>query len=407
MKTESSRKIYKTFMLIIVVALVTFVVTTVVMYKKLPLLTKGQLESISSSRNIKLEAKLERIKKILDQDYLGDVNEDDLTEAAIQGYVAGLNDDYTQYFTKKEMEEFTAETEGNYVGIGEYMVKNSQTNEIVVAAPIEGSPAEAAGIQSGDVITKVDGNECNGDDFDKISSDIKGKEGTTVKIEIHRDKKTLTFDIVRTKIALYPVKSEALESNIGYIKLTSFDEECSEEFKEHYEKLKKNHHITSLVIDLRDNGGGIVDEAEDILEMILDKGSVMIITVNKKGEEEVDKVTKKAFINLPIVVLVNENSASASEIFASALKENNKATIVGTTTYGKGVIQELLTLSDGSGLKVTTDEYYTAKRNKINKIGIKPDVEVKLPNEKTSTYKLERKDDTQLKKAIETLKANK
>lgn len=402
MKTENSRKIYKTIMLIIVVALVTFMVTTVVMWNKLSVWNRGKIRVISS--NAKLEAKLNSVKKVLEEDYLGEIEEDELIDAAVQGYVSGLNDEYTEYFTKKEMENFKTETEGNYVGIGVYMVKNTKANTIVVLAPIEGSPAETAGIKAGDIIKKVNNKEYSADDFETVASDIKGKAGTKVKLEIQRGNKTLTFEIERKKIELYPIKSEILENKTGYIKLSSFDEGCAKKFKENYEKLKKEN-IQSLIIDVRDNGGGIVEEATDILDMILDKDQVMMITVNKDNSEEVEKSTKNPTITLPIVILVNENTASASEIFASALKENNKATIVGETTYGKGVIQELLTLGDGSGLKVTTEEYYTAKKNKINKVGVKPDIEVKLPNNKNTVYKLDRKDDTQLKKAIETLKS--
>lgn len=403
MSVERNRNIYRTVMLIIVVALVTFVLTSVLMYNKLFMLGKNKSASISASSNLKLEAKLNKVKKVLEADYLGEIEEDALIDAAVKGYVRGLDDEYTEYFSKEEMEDFSAEVKGDYVGIGLYMTKNTKENTIVVIMPIEGSPSEAAGIQTGDVITKVDDKECTGDDLEQVASEIKGKAGSKVKLEIKRDNKLLTFEVERKKIELYPIKSEVLENNIGYIKLTSFDDGCAKKFQDHYHKLQEKN-IQSLVIDLRDNGGGIVDEAQDILDTILDKDQIMMYTVNKKQEEEIEKSTKKPTITMPIVVLVNENTASASEIFASAIKENNKGKVIGATTYGKGVIQELLPLSDGSGLKVTTEEYYTAKKNKINKIGVTPDIEVKLPDNKMSTYKLERKDDTQLQKAIETLK---
>lgn len=398
MNMEKSKRIYRTIMLIIVVALITFVITTVVMYNQF----SGN-NGITSTT--KLEAKINSIKRVLDSDYLGEIDEDKLIEGALQGYVSGLDDEYSEYFTKEEMEDFKAETEGNYVGIGIYMVQNTEDNNIVVLAPIEGSPAESAGIKSGDIIKKVDGKEYTAEDFETISNDIKGEVGTTVNIEIQRGTETLNFTVERKDIDLYPIESEVVEGNIGYINIPSFDEGCAKEFKEHYDNLNDKK-INSLIIDLRNNGGGIVDEALDILEYILDKDSVMMITVNKNNEEDIEKATKKASINLPIVVLVNENTASASEIFASALQDNDKATIIGTKTYGKGVIQELLTLSDGSGLKVTTEEYYTANRNKINKVGITPDVEVELPDT-ISSYSIERKDDTQLRKAVDYLKENK
>ncbi len=397
---SKEKKIYRTIMLIIVVALVTFILTTCVMsnntYKK-----DGSYTNISE--NLKLNTKLNTIKKIINEDFLGEVDETKLTEAAIKGYVEGLDDEYTEYFTKEEMEEFKTETEGNYVGIGIYMLKNTKDNNIIVLSAIKGSPAEEAGLKTGDIIKKVNDKEYTAEEFEKIASDIKGKAGSKVKLEIQRGEETLIFEIERKKIELYPIESEVLENDIGYINISSFCEDCSSKFKENYDKLKKKN-IKSLVIDLRNNGGGIVDEALEILDFILDKDSIMLITANKKGEEKIEKAKKKPTIEVPIVVLVNENTASSSEIFAAALKENNKAKIIGTKTYGKGVIQESITLSDGSGIKITTEEYYTPNRNKINKIGITPDIEVDLEEKTKNITEISRDQDTQLKKAIETLK---
>lgn len=397
---SKEKKIYRTIMLIIVVALVTFILTTCVMsnntYKK-----DGSYTNISE--NLKLNTKLNTIKKIINEDFLGEVDETKLTEAAIKGYVEGLDDEYTEYFTKEEMEEFKTETEGNYVGIGIYMLKNTKDNNIIVLSAIKGSPAEEAGLKTGDIIKKVNDKEYTAEEFEKMASDIKGKAGSKVKLEIQRGEETLTFEIERKKIELYPIESEVLENDIGYINISSFCEDCSSKFKENYDKLKKKN-IKSLVIDLRNNGGGIVDEALEILDSILDKDSTMLITANKKGEEKIEKAKKKPTIEVPIVVLVNENTASSSEIFAAALKENNKAKIIGTKTYGKGVIQESITLSDGSGIKITTEEYYTPNRNKINKIGITPDIKVDLEEKTKNITEISRDQDTQLKKAIETLK---
>lgn len=399
MNTEKGKKIYKTIMLIIVVALVTFIITTAFTYNKIGYMA-GKYSIIQE--NAKLNAKINSIKKVLEKDFLGEIDENKLIDAAIKGYVDGLDDEYTEYFTKEEMEEFKTETEGNYVGIGIYMLQNTEENNVVVLAPIKNSPAETAGIKSGDIIKKVNDKEYTAEEFDKISADIKGKEGTKVKLQIQRGEQILDFEVERKKIELYPIESEVLEDKTGYINISTFDEGCSKEFKENYEKLKKEK-VTSLIIDLRNNGGGIVEEALEILDYILEKDSTMMITVNKEGKEEVEKAKKKASINVPIVVLVNQNTASASEIFASALKENNKAQIVGTKTYGKGVIQELLTLSDGSGIKITTEEYYTPNKNKINKVGITPDVEIELPENIENIYSLERKDDTQLRRAVDIL----
>ena len=398
---KNSKKIYKSIMLIMVVAIITFILTTTFLYNKLA--TKSIYANILDSNFVR---KIYTLKKIIDSEYISDANEDDLIDGAIRGYVEGLGDEYTEYFTKEEMEEFKTETEGSYVGIGIYMLKNTEDNTIVILAPVENSPAEEAGLLSGDIIKQVDGVEYTGDDFEKVATNIKGKEGSIVKLVIEREGKELEFEIKRKKIDLYPIKEEVLENSIGYINITSFDEGCAEEFKDAYTKLSKSN-IKGLIIDLRNNGGGIVDEALEIADYILEKDKVILITKDKSGNEKIEKSTKKPIINIPVVILTNENTASASEILTAALKENEKATIVGEKTYGKGVIQELITLSDGSGIKITTEEYYTPNRNKINKIGIEPNKEVSLPETISSSYNVERKLDTQLQEAIKILTNNK
>lgn len=282
------------------------------------------------------------------------------------------------------------------------MAKNTKDNNIIILTPIENSPAEKAGLLPGDIIKKIDDVAYTGEDFEKVSSYIKGKEGTTVKLEIERDGKEITFNIERKNIELYPIKSEVLENNIGYINIDSFDENTKEKFKDVYTELNKKN-IKGLIIDLRNNGGGIVDDALEIADYALEKNKVMLVTKDKTQKEEIEKSKSKPIITQPIVLLVNENTASSSEILVAALKENNRATVVGETTYGKGVIQELITLSDGSGVKITIEEYYTPNKNKINGIGIKPDIEVHLPNGVGSIYNIERKDDTQLQEAIKVL----
>ena len=402
MSNEKIKRIYKSIMLIVIVSLVTFILTSVFLYNKLGNNSSYVLENIKGI-NSNLIKKIYTLNSIIDSDYIAEVDENDLVEGAIKGYINALGDDYTEYFTIKEMEDFKTDTEGEYVGVGIYMVLNAKTNNVMVLYPIEGSPAEAAGIKSGVIIKKVDELECNGDNFDTVATNIKGKAGTTVKIEVEREDKTLAFEIERKKIDLYPMKSEMLENNIGYINIQAFDENCAKEFKDKYNELAKKN-IKGLVIDLRNNGGGIVEEALTISDYILEKDDIILITKDRDGNEEIEKAKKNPIVNVPIVVLTNGNSASASEILAAALKENEKATIVGERTFGKGVIQELITLSDGSGIKITIEEYFTPNKNKINEIGIKPDEEVFLPEDVISSYKIDRKDDTQLQKAIEILK---
>lgn len=390
MDKEKWSKIYRQIMIVIITALLTFTITSVLMYKN------GRIGYITVSKadTTGLGATLSSFRSLLKDRYLYDMDEKQMIEYAIKGYVAGVGDEYTEYFTKEEMEKFQTLTSGNYVGIGIYMQADTKNNVIKVSSPIKNGPAEKAGIKSGDIISKVNGKAYSIEELTQMSTDIKGKEGTTVELEIIREGQNLNFTIERKSVELYPIEGKILDNNIGYIQISSFDDGCAEQFKEAYQEIQ-NKEIRSLIIDLRDNGGGIVDEAMEIADYILDKDTTMLITVDKKQEEEVTKAKQEPIVKLPIVVLVNDGTASASEMLAGALQDTRKATIVGKTTYGKGVIQELYTLSDGSGLKITIKEYFTPNRNKINKVGIKPDYEVEYEKNK---------EDAQLNKAIEILK---
>lgn len=402
-KEKNGKKIYKVVMLVIITAFITFLITSLSLYTYFTKNNNGIIVVESNKNSKEIDNKLSRFKSMIDKYFLGEVDEAKLEEGAIKGYIEALDDPYTEYISKEDMEDYTSELLGNFVGIGIYMVKDEANNKITVLSPIKDSPAEKAGILPGDLITKIDGTEYTADDMTIAASKIKGKEGTEVKLEILRDGKTLEFDIKREKIVTNPVVSEKLENNIGYISLSSFDEETSKSFKQKYEELQKQN-ITSLIIDLRNNGGGIVDEAIEIADCIADKDSNLLITVDKNKKEDITKAKEDPIINMPIVVLVNENTASASEILAGALKDLNKATIVGKKTYGKGVIQQFITLTDGSGLKITSEEYYTPNKTTINKVGIEPNEVVELPTTVKNILSVERKDDTQLQKAIEILK---
>lgn len=398
---EKRQKIYKYIMLIVIVATITFLLTSIWMYKIIE--GKGKYVYVTADHS-EIGNTIASFRRLIDQKYLGEINEDDLVNGAIKGYIDGLNDPYTEYFTKEEMQEFTVDVFGNFVGIGINMMNNLEDNTIVIISPIKGSPAAAAGIQSGDIITKVDGVAYKGEQLAEASNKIKGEKGTTVKIEILRENKTIELEIKRDNIKINHVEGKVLENDIGYLNLNTFDDGCAKEFEEQYKELLKKN-IKALIIDVRNNGGGLVEEALEIAELIAPKDSTLLITVNKSEKEEVEKSSKKPIIELPIVMLTNSGTASASEILAGALRDNNKAKIVGTKTYGKGVIQELITLKDGSGIKITTAEYYTPNRNKINKVGITPDEVVELPKDASNLLIIEDKDDTQLQKAMEILKS--
>ena len=369
--------------------------------------TGGNITNIilpkANTSDSNLITSLNAIKTIIDQNYLGEKNEQQLVESAIKGYVSGLGDPYSEYITAKEMEEYKTQLLGNYVGIGIYMIENPEYNLIQVLSPIPESPAAEAGILPGDLIKSIDGVDYTADSMTVAANKIKGTEGTKVKLVIIRENQEMEFELTRRTVLTNPISEELLEDNIGYLSVSSFDQETASEFKKKYEDLQKKG-IKGLIIDLRNNGGGIVQEALQIANYITKKGEALLITVDKNNKQEVTKSTADPIINIPVVVLVNENTASASEILAGALKDLNKATIIGKKTYGKGVIQQIVTLTNGSGLKLTIEEYFTPNKNKINGIGIEPNITVELPESVQNPLLLVREDDTQLDKAIEILK---
>ena len=402
MESKSAQRIYKTIMLIIIVIITTSLITAFATYQYL----RNNVLAIRKGNNTSfegLEYTLSQFRTELENKYIGEINDEELIDGALKGYVNALGDPYTTYYTKEEMKEIMEETNGNFVGIGIYMTENIKENVIMVIKPIENSPAEKAGILPGDIITKINDVEYTGDKLEEASNKIRGEEGTKVKLEIYRNGETKEFEITRKKVVISHITTKVLEDNIGYIAISDFDGDCANEFKTKYKELEKKG-ITKLIIDIRNNGGGIVDKSLEIANTMIEKGSTLLITKDKKNNEDITKATENPIINMPVVVLTNEYSASASEIFAGAFKDNNKATLVVTKTYGKCIIQELNKLSDGSGLKVTVSEYYTPNHTAINKIGITPDVEVELSDEAKKQLNLEEKDDNQLQKAIEILK---
>lgn len=391
-------KIYKIIMLVILTAAITFIITSIVMYNTLGKSGVKNVSTDSVGRTFRI------FHNFIEKNYIGEIDEDKMLESAIKGYVEGLDDEYSEYITKEEMEEYMQDATGKYVGIGIYIANNTKTNQIVVLMPMKGSPAEEAGIKSGDVITKVDGVAYTGEQLSEASKALKKEEGTKAKVEILRESgETVELEIERKSIKVNHIETKVLNNNIGYMEIATFDEGCYEEFKTKWEELNKEN-IKSLIIDLRNNGGGIVQEALDIADMMVEKDKTLLITASKNKDEKVNKAKHDKTINLPIVILVNENTASSSEILSAAVRENNdNVTIIGKTTYGKGVIQTIYNLTDGSGIKLTTNEYYTPKHNTINKVGIKPDIEVEFPKNE-NIYSVEEANDTQLQKAIEILK---
>ena len=398
---ETAQKIYKVIMLVILTAFITFMVTSLSMYTYFK--QNPTLQFVEGEKS-DIDTYLSKIKKAIDKNFLWQdkIDEEKLKDGAIKGYVEGLGDKYTEYISKDEMKKFTENINGSFMGIGIYMIADESSGKIIVHHPISDSPAYKAGIKAGDVIVSVDGVEYGYDELNTIADHIKGEAGTKVKLVIERDGKNIDFEIERAKIETNPITSKMLEKDIGYLNLPSFDKDVSKKLKEKIDDLTAKG-AKSLILDLRNNGGGMVDECEEITDLFLDKDKTIMTTKDKKGNVQKSVTKNKKTYDLPLVILVNENTASASEILTGALKDNNRTKVIGTKTYGKGVIQSVFNLSDGSGLKITTAEYFTPNGIEINKKGITPDIEVKLPDTVKSVYAVEEKDDTQLKKAIEEL----
>ena len=400
---QKRQNIYRVIMLIVLTAVITFMVTTIAMYSKFQ--NSGSLSSngSSSSSENTLVKTLQSFKAMINKLYIGDVDEDAMIEGALKGYVEGLGDPYTEYYTKEEMADLREELNSEYVGIGVYIGNNAVDNTIVIAGTIKSSPAEEAGLKAGDVVEKIDDVSYTGKQLSEATKVLKAEEGTTVKLTILRDEKEIEINITRRKITVEHVSSKMMDNNVAYIKIDSFDNNVADSFKSQLTDIMKGN-VNGIIIDLRSNGGGIVTEATDIADLFLEKDETILITKSKKdNEEKITKSKQEPIVkNTPVVILVNEATASASEILAGALKDKYNATIVGKTTYGKGVIQSLYNLKDGSGLKITTDEYFTPNHNKIQKTGITPDVEVDLTKDADGNYETGDKD-AQLLKAIEVI----
>lgn len=398
MEDNNKSKVYKIIMLIIMTALVTFMITSIGMYNFYTKTSKGKqeiIQKIEIPNSLEaLDVKIQGINEYLDDYYIGEIDKEKMIESAVKGYVEGLQDAYTEYLTKEEYDELIVSVKGDYVGIGIYMTMDSNNN-IVVLMPIEGSPAEKEGLETGDIILSINGESCSEMDLNIASTKIKGEENTTVDLEIQRGTDILNKTIERKTVEIADSRAEVLENNIGYIELTVFDEGCAENI-ERYLRDFQNKGIKSVILDLRNNTGGIVSEAIELSELFVGKGNVIMRSYDKKNQETVITSSKEKMGDFELVILVNEYSASATEIVSAALQDNKAATIVGTTTFGKGVMQEILPIfNKTAALKITIEEFKTPNGNKINKVGITPDVEVELD----STSKA----DTQLQKAIELL----
>lgn len=351
--------------------------------------------------NFKSFSKLYEIKSVLHELYDGKIDNEAIEEGAIKGMTSALNDPYTVFMDKKEYTEFNTQTEGNYSGIG--LQVQSKENKIVIADIFEESPAKKAELLPKDVIEKVNGTVVSGKDLDKAVTMMKGQEGTEVTLTIFREEKG-SFDVKlkRAKINMVTVKGEMLENSIGYVSVSMFDENTSKNFKNELDVLSSKG-AKAFIIDLRGNPGGLLDECVDMVSNFIPKDKVIVSTIDKYKREEKYNSTGGKYVGVPLVLLTDGGSASASEIFSGAIRDYKAGTLIGEKTFGKGVVQRVLETGEGTALKVTVSKYYTPNGENIHGTGIKPDIEVKYPEELLKKP-YDRTTDPQFKKALEIIK---
>lgn len=347
--------------------------------------------------------KVEYLKALLNQYYIGETDESAMQEGIYKGLIASVDDPYTVYYTQKEYEKIIESTKGSFQGIGVTVMANKEDNTILIVSVIDNSPAYEAQLRPGDKIMKVNGEEVYGDKLDAAVSVMRGKEGTSVKVTVYREStnETLDMDITRRTIEDVTVKSEMLDNNIGYLKLTGFEEVSFNQFKKAYDELNSAGQ-KGMILDLRFNGGGQLTTAQDIADLLVPEGP--IVYIEEKGKEKkISKASDANKIEVPLVVLVNGYSASASEVLTGAIKDYNVGKVVGTKTFGKGIVQTVLSIGDGSGVKITSAKYYTPSGVCIHDIGIEPDYVVELPEDLRTKLTLTKEEDTQLQKAVEVI----
>lgn len=307
--------------------------------------------------------------------------------------MAGLNDPYSVYYTKEEYDSLMESTSGVFCGIGVVIQQNITTGIITVVRAMPGTPGEAAGFESGDIIYAVDGVEVTGEDSSSVVARIKGEEGTEVTVTVYRDGEKIDFTLKRAKIEVQTVDAKMLDNNIGYIQVTEFDDVTAKQYTKAIEDLT-NQGMEGLIVDLRDNPGGLLSSVCTMLDEMLPEG-LIVYTEDKNGTREEEYSDDEHQFTKPLAVLINGSSASASEIYAGAIKDYGMGTIIGTQSFGKGIVQRIVELGDGSALKLTISNYFTPNGNNIHKIGIEPDIVVELNSDT--------EDDEQLNKAIEVL----
>ncbi len=373
--------------------------------------TKGeQAGQQQESQGVLTGEFLEEINTIYEQMqyyYLYEINDEDLRDGMLQGMLAALGDPYSVYYNESDLDSFTAQTEGEYYGIGCMVTQNLVTGVITIVTPYVGAPAYEAGILPGDMLYAVDGEPVTGMELEQVVTWIKGNEGTTVELTIIRDGEAdyLYFDVERRQVEIPTVEYDMKDDQIGYISVTSFDGVTFGQFKAAFEDLKKQG-MKGLVIDMRDNGGGLLTSVEEMLDYLLPKG-VIFYAKDKYGTKYLEYTSDRAAaLNVPLAILINGNTASAAEVFSGNIQAFGMATLVGTNTYGKGIMQNTFTTTpEGkTAIKLTVADYYIHGDRNIHGVGIAPDVEVELDPEVATQVVIADEDDNQLQEALRVVR---
>lgn len=349
-------------------------------------------------------AKVSMLEKYIDAYYMDEVDKSKYADGIYKGVLASLGDPYAAYYTQEEYQSVMESSDGAYCGIGATVSQDMKTGIITILQPFPESPAAEAGILPGDVIYKVEGKEVTGEDLTAVVSRMKGQEGTKVVMELVREgvSEPIEVEVSRRMVEKPTISHEVLEGNIGYIVISEFDEVTAKQFRNAIDSLEKEN-VDGLVVDLRNNGGGRLEAVVDMLDRILPDG-IIVSTRDKNGDGKEYSSTDEEQFTKPLAVLINGNSASASEVFAGAVQDYKLGTLVGTTSFGKGIVQSVIPLEDGSAIKLTTSKYYTPNGRNIHGIGIEPEVEAELPDELKKKLVIEKEEDVQLQKALDVVR---
>lgn len=403
---EKNRNLVKGLLIGFIGSFVIFsIVMVMVMQMTSPISIKSSGEnSTQAAANAdwsgQVEEKLSEIDWYIDHYYIFDVDREKLADGLLAGYVSGLEDPYSVYYTPEKYTDILESANGEYYGIG-VLVTEDKDGTIQIVNVFSNSPAKEAGILKGDIIAGVDNLDITGMDLNQVVGYIKGKEGTSVELQIQRDGEAdlLNITVERRQVSVDTVEYRMLEDGIGYIQLVQFDDVSLDQMTAAIEDLKSQG-MEKLILDLRDNPGGLLTSVVDIADLFLPEANIFYME-DKSGSRTDYNATDDQLFDGELVVLVNENSASASEVLAGTLKDNGRAQLVGATTFGKGIVQTFYSLSDGSGVKLTTAHYFTPNGTDIHGVGVTPNVEAEQPDdEKTGESEV----DTQLIKALEIIR---